>query len=94
MAFFAVHYRYGADAPAVAGAKPAHRAYLADLLDRGLLAASGPLTDAPEGLLIFHAESANQVADLIAADPINLAGLVEQATIRPWSPNLGPFTDD
>ncbi|MDR2565732.1 MAG: YciI family protein [Bifidobacteriaceae bacterium] len=93
MAIFAVHYRYADNQEAVAAAKPAHRAYLAERLDEGTLLASGPFADALEGLLIIRVDGLQDAEALVAADPIVRAGLVDQAAIRPWSPTLGPFTE-
>jgi uncharacterized protein YciI len=93
MAIFAVYYQYADQPEAVAAAKPAHRAYLARRLAEGGLLASGPFADQPEALLIVRADDRAGADALVAADPITQAGLVQRATIRPWSPNLGPFAD-
>ncbi|MDR1187019.1 MAG: YciI family protein [Bifidobacteriaceae bacterium] len=93
MAIFAVHYQYADQPEAVAAAKPEHRAYLARLLDGDKLAASGAFLDANEGLLILKADDQAGAEALIAADPINRAGLVAKITINHWSPTLGPFAE-
>jgi uncharacterized protein YciI len=93
MAIYAVHYRYADQPQAVAAAKPAHRAYLAERLEDGQLLASGPFTDSAEALLIVKADGLAGVEALIASDPINQAGLVDQVAIRPWNPIFGPFTE-
>ncbi|MDR0627898.1 MAG: YciI family protein [Bifidobacteriaceae bacterium] len=94
MAIFAVHYRYADRPEAVAAAKPEHRAYLASQSAAGRLLASGPFNDRREALLIIRADDFAAAQALVSADPISQAGLVDQTTIRPWSPNLGPFGEN
>jgi uncharacterized protein YciI len=93
MAIFAVQYQYADQPEAVTAAKPGHRAYLEELLKRGQLLASGPLTDCAGGLLIPRTAGQAGTEALVAADPIITAGLVEEVTIHHWSPTLGPFTE-
>lgn len=92
MAFFAVQYTYFADADAAA-VRPAHRAYLATLIESGLLKASGPYVgDAPaSALLIFEATDAAAVQEMIDADPMSTEAILESSTITEWNPVLGVF---
>lgn len=89
---FAVNYLYG-PAEEQARHRPEHRAYLSELVDRGLLLASGPFTDQeePGALLVFRAESAEEVEELTRGDPMHRHGVVREHRIRPWNPVLGVF---
>ena len=77
---------YIADAERVQAARPAHRAYLAELLAKGQLAACGPFTDGWGALIVYEADSAEQAEALLRADPFHAAGVFVRWTIRPWNP--------
>ena len=70
MQYFAVHYTYVDDAELIARHRPDHRAFLSGLTDKGLIA-GGAYPDAtpPSALLVFKAESAEAVSELLAGDP-------------------------
>lgn len=97
MAYFAVTYHYDSHDP---GKREQflgdHRVFLRGLHERGLLVASGPLVDAPEptGLLIFQAESATRIRDVLAEDPFQKAHYVVEADVREWDPVIGVFAQD
>ncbi len=92
MGVFAVHYRYVDDPEPVTSHRPEHRDFLRGLLDRGIALAAGAYTDGPAGaLLIFRADSAEQITDLLAADPFQQLGLVQDCQIRSWGQAMGPW---
>lgn len=95
MAVFAVHYTYCDDAEAIAAGRPQHRAYLRSLVEAGQLLASGPYVgvDPDQALLIFAADSAEQVAALLADDPFQRDKLVASQEITPWNALLGAFAE-
>ncbi|WP_420174577.1 YciI family protein [Luteococcus sp. OSA5] len=91
MAHFAVTYTY-TDAPEQLDEhRPNHRAYLATLVESGHLVASGPLleTSPAQALLVFSAESVDQLRQMLAEDPFQQLGLVADARIVEWNPVLG-----
>lgn len=92
MSVFAVHYRY-VDQPAVLTQhRPAHRDFLRDLLDQGIVLAAGAYTDGPAGaLLVFRADSAEAVERLLETDPFQQLGLVEGLEVRAWGQAMGPW---
>ncbi len=69
----------------------AHRAYLLDLKNRGILLASGPLDPRSGGAVLFRVpdEGYDAFLDRIRdEDPFTRAG-VAQYEILPWNPNFG-----
>lgn len=93
MAYFVVDYTYVNDPEALDRTRPAHRAHLRELATSGVLVASGPLDAGERALLIFQAESADEVRAALAQDPFRLAGLVAADSISAWNPVIGVFAD-
>jgi uncharacterized protein YciI len=81
---FAALIDYTTDASKIAATRPAHRVYLKTLLDTGRLAVSGPFLDDRGGLLVYAAETAEEVEALLRDDPFTQAGVFVSWTIRPW----------
>ena len=63
---------------------PAHRAYLASLKEHGKLWAAGPFDDGSGALIIYEAESEDEVNDIIDHDPFHEAGVFSTYIVRPW----------
>jgi len=94
MPVFAVQYRYVDRPDVVTAHRPAHRDFLRDLLDRGVVLAAGAYTDGPAGaLLIFGGDSAAEIERLLHADPFQQLDLVEDCQIRAWGQAMGPWAD-
>ena len=89
---FAVSYRYDATPEQLNEIRPLHREWLAGLLEQGQLLASGPMVDNPEALLIFVADSASELAELLDNDPFDIAGFIGARSIQHWNPVFGPFS--
>ena len=92
MATFAVQYLYAQEKSDMDGLRPEHRAYLRTLLESGSLLASGPLVDRNAALLIFEADSPEEVAALLDRDPFELAGFIGERVIEEWNPIMGPWS--
>lgn len=92
MAFYVVNYTYRADVD-LDSVRPRHREFLGDLVTQGVLRASGPLVDVtpPAAVLIFEADSAEAVSDVLADDPFKAADFIAGAEITEWNPVLGVF---
>ena len=93
MPHFAITYEYD-DRPAeMDSRRPAHRAFLSDLQQRGDLIVCGPLVspegDPTGGLLIVVAADAAAAGRLVDDDPYAHAGLITQRTVREWNPIIG-----
>lgn len=92
---YAALIEYSSDTAKVEAARPAHRAYLTSLLQKGQLFASGPFEDGYGALIVYEADSPEAVEALMTADPFHAAGVFVRWTVRPWkvvfhNPQLGP----
>jgi uncharacterized protein YciI len=92
---FAVLYTYTEDTVTRDEVRPAHRAFLAGLLEQGTLLASGPWAPA-EGqddgaLLVLAAADEATVAGILDEDPFRTAGLVARRELRAWVQVMGPW---
>lgn len=92
---FAVHYAYTDDSAALDEHRPAHRSFLGQLAEEGLLLLAGAYRDAgaPAALLIVRAESAEEIRTVLRDDPFQQQGLVEEVQVREWTPVLGNLKD-
>ena len=93
MSVFAVTYSYGGPEEILNEHRPAHRAYLGELAQQGKIMGSGPFTDhgAAGALLVFSAESEEEVRAILAEDPLMVQGAVSEHSVREWSINTGPW---
>ncbi|MBU6144499.1 MAG: hypothetical protein KGQ56_03405 [Acidobacteria bacterium] len=94
MSIFVVQYGYSADPIELNQVRPDHRAWLAEQLEAGNLLASGPMVDRAGGLLIWRAESMEDLSRLLDQDPFELAGCIGERSIEQWDPVFGPFRDE
>jgi uncharacterized protein YciI len=44
-------------------------------------------------LLVIRAESVEQVAETLDADPFDIAGVIGERTIVQWNPVFGPWSE-
>ncbi|WP_448575364.1 YciI family protein [Thermomicrobium sp.] len=65
--------------------RPVHRQYLSALRERGKLWASGPFVDDSGALIIYQAESEEEVRQLIEGDPFFAAGVFQDIQLKPWN---------
>ncbi len=94
MPVFAVHYSYADRPDEVTAHRPAHRAFLRELFDQGVVLAAGAYPQGPAGaLLVFRADSAEAVASLLETDPFRHHGLVTGCEIRQWGLAMGPVSE-
>ncbi|WP_312181404.1 YciI family protein [Arthrobacter sp.] len=92
MSIFAVEYVYDAEsAEARAEQRPAHREWLAALVEEGRVLASGPFTDGAGALLIFTAEDEDDLNSLLKQDPLALGGGITGLKTTQWEPVTGAF---
>lgn len=70
-------------------ARPAHVEFLNDLNVKGILVFAGPFLDdegKPNGsLVVFNAETIEDVRAIASADPYAKAGLFSNVDIKPWN---------
>jgi uncharacterized protein YciI len=81
---YAAVIEYLQDKATVEAARPAHRAYLTGLLEKGQLFASGPFEDGYGALIVYEADSPEAAEALMTADPFHAAGVFVRWTVRPW----------
>ena len=67
----------------------AHARFMDALVDEGMVVLGGPLEGTSEVLLIFRAESPDEIRQRLAPDPWHRMGLLEIARIMPWTLRLG-----
>lgn len=97
MGLYVIQYRYPSDRKfLVEDFRPLHRTHMRDLQAKGLLVASGFLSDAvfDGALIILRADSAQEAEVLLEGDAFYDSGLMEELVIRSWSPTLGPDAPD
>ena len=81
---YATSIEYLQDAAVVEAHRPAHRAYLTSLLEKGQLYASGPYADGSGALIVYEADSPEAAEALFKADPFHAAGVFLRWQMRPW----------
>ncbi|MEV0246135.1 YciI family protein [Nocardia sp. NPDC050712] len=90
MPTFAVDYTYAeTTVPGRDTHRPEHRAWLGELAEAGVLLSSGPYGDGSGALLLFRAESAGALTELLAKDPFARESLIEAVRVLEWSPTIG-----
>jgi len=89
---FAVTYHYSDDTETIAAIRPIHREWLGLQLEHGTLLASGPMVNRPAALLIWKAESIEQLNSLLDQDPFEIAGVITERTIEEWNTVFGPWS--
>ena len=89
---FAVTYHYVDDAELIGAIRPIHREWLGLQLEHGTLLASGPMVNRPAALLIWNAESIEELNLLLDQDPFEIAGVISERTIEEWNTVFGPWS--
>ena len=88
MSVYALNYVYGGPQDVLTEHRPAHRAFLRELHERGVNLASGPLGD-DGALILLRADTAAAVERLIQDDPLVVHGAVTAHESREWSVTIG-----
>ncbi|MGJ9411891.1 YciI family protein [Aeromicrobium sp. CF4.19] len=90
MSIYVVTYAYSAHESDLAIRRVEHRDYLAGLDE---LVVSGPAERGRRAVLVFRAESREDVEELVAADPFVAAGFVGERVVLEWDPILGSLAE-
>jgi len=97
MTVFAVEYVYAEDSDALRNEhRPAHRAFLGDYLEAEgpvEVLASGPCPITDGALLIFRAESEEELRKVLEKDPFNKVGALDKTVVTEWNPVTGLLKD-
>lgn len=92
MSVFAVEYVYSPDQSALREEhRPAHREWLGRLVEQGRVLTSGPFADGTGALLIFTADSENDLHQLVSEDPFARAQAISAVKTTEWTPVTGEF---
>jgi uncharacterized protein len=93
MSVFAVEYVYDPQSAGIRDEhRPAHRAWLASLVQEGRLLASGPFADGTGALLIFKADDEAVLNQLLTEDPFAIAGGLGGRKASAWNPVIGELS--
>ena len=92
MSNFAVTYAYSDDVDTINAIRPIHREWLGEQLSAGRLLASGPMVNRPAALLIWNAESIDELNALLDQDPFDIAGVIVERTVEEWNTVFGPWS--
>lgn len=82
---FAAFVEYANEPERIAQFRPAHRAYLEDLLKNGQLVIAGPFTDGSGALFVFEATNEHKIKQIAEGDPFAKASLFKKIVIKPWA---------
>ncbi|MGP4016761.1 YciI family protein [Saccharopolyspora sp. 5N708] len=91
MARFVVELVYGEDEEHRLQVRPAHREYSRGLADRGVLLVGGPFEDQRGALLVYEVADADELQEVLDADPYTEAGVIAGTTIREWQTVTGAW---
>ena len=93
MAVFAVLYTYDDRESERLATRPAHRDFLFELADKGVVLAGGAYGpgEQPGALLILQADDAETVAKTLDEDPYCTGGFISGREIRHWTQVIGPW---
>ncbi|GAB3700781.1 YciI family protein [Nocardiopsis oceani] len=97
MAVYAIIYTYAENSSEARDRhRPAHREYLNELAERDINLCSGPFgpDEAPGGLLIVRADSAEEAVAYTDDDPFRTEGLVSDVSVREWVPVIGKLAKE
>jgi uncharacterized protein YciI len=83
---FAAIIEYAPVPDTITRVRPVHREYIKGLQKNGQIAIAGPFIDDSGGLLVYEAETPEQVDALIRNDPFFKEGVFKSWVLRAWKP--------
>ncbi|AJT40536.1 YciI family protein [Psychromicrobium lacuslunae] len=90
MSVYAVEYTYVAETAAARDQhRPEHRNWLSSQVEAGKILVSGPYPDGSGALIIFRAETIEELEDLLTQDPFAIQGCITGHQIKAWNPIIG-----
>lgn len=81
---YAAIIEYTSDSAKTAAVRPAHRDYLKGLQQSGNFLVGGPFAGDTGALIVYEAETPEQVEGFLREDPFHKQGVFASWTIRPW----------
>jgi len=82
---YAAVIEYDVNDPKVPEVRPAHRKYLAELMERGKLSISGPFPDGG-ALIVYNTASQEEAEKMLLEDPFTVKGVFKKWTLHKWKP--------
>ncbi|THJ67740.1 hypothetical protein E8P82_02570 [Arthrobacter echini] len=94
MSIFAVEYVYDPEQEDLrAEHRPEHRGWLEQLVEQGVVLASGPFVDGSGALLVVASGSEAELNSVLAQDPFAREGVISAVKTAAWNPIIGVFKD-
>ncbi|MEV0676790.1 YciI family protein [Actinosynnema sp. NPDC050436] len=94
MARFLVELEFGDNVDDRLAVRPAHREYLATLVEQGRLLVSGPYADQSGAVLVYEVADEAELREVLAADPYAPAGVVTATRVHEWQTVMGTWLAD
>ncbi|MFD0205604.1 MULTISPECIES: YciI family protein [Saccharothrix] len=91
MARFAVELVFGDNRDERLAVRPAHREYVATLVERGVVLAAGPYADETGALLVYEVADEAELREVLAADPYTPADVIKETRVHEWQTLLGAW---
>lgn len=91
MKIIAVEYTYDDSRLEILQAnRPAHRAFLRELFEKGTLLASGPLGE-NKALIVVRAQDPDAALKILTNDPLLGVEVIASRVAQEWNPVIGPW---
>lgn len=91
MARFAVELVFGDNRDERLAVRPAHREYVATLVERGVVLAAGPYADETGALLVYEVADEAELREVLAADPYTPADVIKETRVHEWQLLMGAW---
>jgi uncharacterized protein YciI len=78
------YVRYVGDADKVSELRPAHRAFMSELLRQNKLVAGGPFVDGSGAIFVYEVQDLIEAERLVAADPYTTGGAILSHELKQW----------
>ncbi|SIR86137.1 YciI family protein [Williamsia sterculiae] len=90
MTLFAVDYTYRTETAGLRDVhRPAHRTWLREQHEAGVVRLSGPFEDQSGALIVIEAEDRTALDAVLAQDPFAVNGAVDGVRVKPWNVVFG-----
>jgi uncharacterized protein len=91
MPWYTADVTYTTDRDKLAEVRPAHRDYLRDLAEQGVVVAAGPWADDLGGFVVYQVEDKAQLDKVLAEDPYTTEDVAAKRDVREWDIRMGAW---